>query len=60
MSRFEFKNTSDVMTDNCSVNVCYIGDKMYALTETFLIRQIDPDTLETIGDKVFPLPKLTV
>ena len=58
MSRFEKSN--DVTTDNCSVNVCYIGDKMYTLTETTLIHQIDPDTLETIGDKVFPLPKLTV
>lgn len=50
MSRFE--KSRDVMTDNCSVNVCYIGDKLYAMTETFLMRQIDPDSLETIGDQV--------
>jgi len=40
------------MTDSCSVNVCYIGDKLYAMTETVLMRQIDPESLETIGDQV--------
>ena len=40
------------MPDNCSVNVCYIGDKLYALTESIFMYEIDPNTLETIGEKV--------
>ena len=48
MSRFDHGH----MSDPCAVNVCYIGDKLYALTETVLIRQIDPETLDTVGDKV--------
>lgn len=56
MARFE-PMSRDKMTDNCSVNICYLNDKLYALTETTLIRQIDPLTLNTIGDKVMQLIK---
>ena len=51
MSRFEPVDAGK-LTDNCSVNVCYIGDKLYALTETTLMRQVDPASLETIGEHV--------
>lgn len=51
MARFE-PVTKAERTDNCAVNVCYFGDKLYAMTETPFIRQVDPDTLETIGEKV--------
>lgn len=39
------------LTDNCSVNVGYYGDQLYAMSETNAIRRIDPETLETIGEK---------
>jgi carotenoid cleavage dioxygenase-like enzyme len=39
------------MTDNCSVNVAYYGDQLYAMTETVFLRRIDPDTLKSVGDK---------
>lgn len=39
------------MTDNCSVNVGYYGDQLYAMTETNAIRRIDSETLKTLGDK---------
>lgn len=39
------------MTDNCSVNVGYYGDQLYAMTETNAIRRIDAETLNTIGEK---------
>ncbi|KAJ6633290.1 Retinoid isomerohydrolase, partial [Pseudolycoriella hygida] len=39
------------LLDNCNVNVCYFGDQLYAMTETDIIRRIDPMTLKTIGDK---------
>lgn len=39
MSRFEIPR-SEAMTDNCNVNVYFMGDKMYALTETVLLHQI--------------------
>lgn len=39
------------MTDNCSVNVGYYGDQLYAMTETNSIRRIDSETLKTIGDR---------
>ncbi len=50
-ARFE-PVTKTERTDNCSVNLCYFGDKLYALTETPFIRQIDSETLDTIGEKV--------
>jgi len=48
-----FTSLTEEMTDNASVNLAYIGgsDKLYALTETNFLRQIDPNTLETIGEK---------
>lgn len=51
MARFE-SVTKKERTDNCSVNVCYLGDKLYALTETPQIRQVNAETLETVGEKV--------
>ena len=51
MSRFELPNPDD-MTDNCCVNMVSYGDELYAVTESFKIRKIDPVTLETIGEKV--------
>ena len=50
-ARFE-PVTKTERTDNCGVNVCYFGDKLYALTETPYIRQINSETLDTIGEKV--------
>ena len=41
-----------LVSDNCSVNVCYWNDELYAITETPFIRKIDPITLNTIGKKV--------
>ncbi|KAK8375311.1 hypothetical protein O3P69_008291 [Scylla paramamosain] len=35
------------MTDNCLVSVCHFGDELYAMTETNVMRRIDPETLET-------------
>lgn len=51
MARFE-PVTRGVRTDNCAVNICFLSDKLYAMTETTQIRQIDPESLETIGEKV--------
>ena len=51
MNRFESVITAE-KTDNCAVNVCYIGDKLYAMTETTRIREIEPETLEVVGEKV--------
>ena len=39
------------LTDNCSVNVAYFGDQLYAMTETTYIRRIDPEDLTTLGEK---------
>ena len=39
-------------TDNCVVSLVHFGDEMYAMTETPFLRRVDPETLETIGDKV--------
>lgn len=51
MARFE-PVTKTEKTDNCCVSVCYLGDKLYAFTETPQIRQVDAETLETVGEKV--------
>lgn len=56
MSLFDkFKTTFSVekedMTDNCNVNIAFYGDQLYAMTETKYARRIDPDTLETVGEK---------
>ena len=34
------------------VSLVHFGDEMYAMTETPFLRRVDPETLETIGDKV--------
>lgn len=39
------------MTDNCLVSVCHFGDELYALTETNVMRRVDPETLDTVGEK---------
>ncbi|XP_064095619.1 carotenoid isomerooxygenase-like [Macrobrachium nipponense] len=46
MSLFEIDST-----DNCSVNVVHMGDELYALTESAVMRRIDPSTLACIGGK---------
>ena len=35
----------ELETDNCNVNIWPIGDKLFAFTETSLIREVDPITL---------------
>jgi len=49
MSRFEIPSPDD-MTDNCGVNIAPYGDALYAVTESFKIRKIDLETLETVGE----------
>jgi len=39
------------ITDNCSVNVAYYGDQLYAMTETNFVRKFDPTNLDTLGEK---------
>lgn len=48
VSRFE----KPEFTDNCMLNLCYFGDKLYALTEGSMLREVDPATLDTVGGKV--------
>lgn len=43
--------SSKLMTDNCLVSVCHFGDELYALTETNVMRRIDPETLDTVGER---------
>jgi hypothetical protein len=40
------------MTDNASVDVAYDGDKLYVITETVFIREVDPLTLIKIGKRI--------
>nr|XP_039274598.1 beta,beta-carotene 15,15'-dioxygenase-like [Styela clava] len=35
-------------TDNCLINYLYIGEHLFGISETNLVRRIDPDTLETL------------
>lgn len=49
---FKLPLPSNIMTDNCLVNVCQARDQMFALTETCFLRRLDPDSLETVGEKV--------
>ena len=39
-------------TDNCSVNVLQLKDQMLAMTEANTVRIINPETLETLPEKV--------
>ncbi|CAL4145028.1 unnamed protein product [Meganyctiphanes norvegica] len=50
MSHFTLPNLDDT-TDNCAVNVGYYGDRLFAMTETNMMREIDPNTLQTIGER---------
>ncbi|CAL4069525.1 unnamed protein product, partial [Meganyctiphanes norvegica] len=50
MSRFQMPDIDDI-TDNCAVNVGFYGDQLFAMTETNNMRRIDPDTLQSIGEK---------
>ncbi|XP_071808797.1 carotenoid-cleaving dioxygenase, mitochondrial-like [Asterias amurensis] len=38
-------------SDNCNVNLAFVGDQCYAMTESHVLRKIDPRTLDTL-DKV--------
>ncbi|XP_027217426.2 beta,beta-carotene 15,15'-dioxygenase [Penaeus vannamei] len=38
--------------DNCLVNVLQVKDQMVAMTETDEVRVVDPETLDTLGDKL--------
>jgi len=40
------------LTDNCCVNVAFFGDQLYAMTETNVVRRIDPENLKGIGEGV--------
>nr|QNU40510.1 EcBCO-like2 [Palaemon carinicauda] len=44
-----FTSPEKKISDNCLVSVCQVTDEMYALTETSLVRRVDPKTLETLG-----------
>ncbi|XP_066304665.1 carotenoid-cleaving dioxygenase, mitochondrial-like [Branchiostoma lanceolatum] len=39
-------------SDNCNVNLMQVRDEVYAMTETPLMRRVDPQTLETDPEKV--------
>lgn len=51
-SWFKPGNTKDEMTDNCLVNVLQTKDHLLAMTETDVVRIVDPTTLETKPEKV--------
>lgn len=40
------------IVDNCLVNVLQVKDQMIAMTETDEVRVVDPETLNTFGNKV--------
>ncbi|XP_066944719.1 beta,beta-carotene 15,15'-dioxygenase-like [Macrobrachium rosenbergii] len=44
-----FTSPEKKISDNCLVSVCQVTDEMYAMTETSIVRKIDPKTLETVG-----------
>ena len=47
-----FKAPADGVADNTNISVMTRGDYLYAMTETNFLRRLDPETLETSGDKV--------
>ena len=51
ISGTKLPSENDKATDNCSVNVAFYGDQLYAMTESIFVRRIDPKTLEPIGPK---------
>ncbi|CAL8110499.1 unnamed protein product [Orchesella dallaii] len=50
-SLFTKSNSAPDVTDNCCVNVGYYGDQLYAMTEANFVRQVNPETLETLGGR---------
>lgn len=47
-----FKPRQSDLTDNTSVNIVEFGDRLYAMTETPLMLQVDPETLQKKGTRV--------
>ncbi|KAK7100696.1 beta,beta-carotene 15,15'-dioxygenase-like [Littorina saxatilis] len=45
MTSYLLPLSADNMTDNTAVNIVEYGDKLYAMTETTLINEVDPQTL---------------
>lgn len=35
-------------TDNCLINIMRVGEYLFAISETNLIRRLNPETLETM------------
>ncbi|XP_077984183.1 carotenoid-cleaving dioxygenase, mitochondrial-like isoform X2 [Glandiceps talaboti] len=50
--RFFSYFTIGEVTDNGAVNVVKIGNDFCGITETHYIRKVDPETLETLGEKI--------
>ncbi|KAI8505055.1 Beta,beta-carotene 15,15'-monooxygenase [Branchiostoma belcheri] len=48
---FSYFWDTSVPSDNCSVNLMQVRDEIYTMTETPLMRRIDPQTLETDQEK---------
>ena len=44
-----YRDPSEVMTDNCVVNVFPIGDSLIAATEGNCVHQINSESLDSIG-----------
>lgn len=42
----------DESTDNTSVNIVEFGDRLYALTETPWMNQVDPEKLTVVGKAI--------
>ncbi|XP_063612171.1 beta,beta-carotene 15,15'-dioxygenase-like [Penaeus indicus] len=52
MSKFSgLQLDSPDVSDNCSVSMCYFSDQLFAMTETSLMRRVDPETLHTVGGR---------
>ncbi|XP_078679875.1 carotenoid-cleaving dioxygenase, mitochondrial-like isoform X2 [Branchiostoma floridae x Branchiostoma belcheri] len=49
---FSYFWDTSVPSDNCSVNLMQVRDEIYTMTETPMMRRIDPQTLETDQEKV--------
>ncbi|CAL8110500.1 unnamed protein product [Orchesella dallaii] len=59
-SMLNIVKSDNEITDNCSVNLVYYGDQLYAMTETNFLRRVDPETLQTLGSKTNLEDYLTV
>ncbi|XP_045768128.1 carotenoid isomerooxygenase-like [Maniola jurtina] len=53
-------NFSVEATDNTVVSVYPFGDQIYAMTEAPVLYQVDPESLETLGQKRLPADSLIV